>query len=61
MDSKPVKVADPNDLSAYNLDDYDNEVSRGAAMGAFSNIKGLSFYRDNNDDPYITLKDVRAR
>jgi periodic tryptophan protein 1 len=29
------------------------------AMGAFSNIKGLSFYRDNNDDPYITLKDVR--
>jgi hypothetical protein len=28
------------------------------AMGAFSNIKGLSMYQDNNEDPYITLKDV---
>jgi periodic tryptophan protein 1 len=26
-------------------------------MGAFANVKGLSFYRDNNDDPYITLKE----
>ncbi len=50
--------SDPNDLSAYNLDTYDTEVSQGAAMGAFSNIKGLTFYRDNNDDPYITLKEV---
>ena len=28
------------------------------AMGAFANVKGLSFYRDNNEDPYITLKEV---
>jgi hypothetical protein len=28
------------------------------AMGAFANVKGLAFYRDNNDDPYITLKEV---
>lgn len=27
-------------------------------MGAFANVKGLSFYRDNNEDPYITLKDA---
>ena len=27
-------------------------------MGAFANIKGLQFYRDNNEDPYITLKEV---
>ena len=26
-------------------------------MGAFANVKGLAFYRDNNDDPYITLKE----
>lgn len=32
-------VSDPNDLSAYNLDDYDKEESKGSAMGAFSNIK----------------------
>ncbi|GHJ87398.1 hypothetical protein NliqN6_3800 [Naganishia liquefaciens] len=52
-----MKPSDPNDLTAYNLDTYDEEESRGAAMGAFSNIKGLSMYQDNNDDPYITLKD----
>lgn len=30
-------------------------------MGAFANIKGLQFYRDNNEDPYITLQEVRGR
>lgn len=29
-------------------------------MGAFSNIRGLTFYRDNNEDPYINLKDVSS-
>ncbi|KAJ9122496.1 hypothetical protein QFC22_001924 [Naganishia vaughanmartiniae] len=52
-----MKPSDPTDLTAYNLDTYDEEESRGAAMGAFSNIKGLSVYQDNNEDPYITLKD----
>ena len=28
------------------------------AIGPFSNIKGLTYYRDNEEDPYITLKDV---
>jgi periodic tryptophan protein 1 len=29
-------------------------------VGPFSNIKGLTYYRDNEEDPYITLKDVRT-
>ena len=29
------------------------------AMGPFSNIKGLTYYRNNDEDPYITLKEVR--
>ncbi|RXK40948.1 periodic tryptophan protein 1 [Tremella mesenterica] len=49
--------SDPNDLSAFKLDKYDEEDSKGVAMGAFANIKGLAFYKDNNDDPYITLKE----
>lgn len=34
-------------------------VDCGAENGLFSNIKGLTYYKDNDDDPYITLKDVR--
>lgn len=48
---------DEDDLAKYKLDTYDDEESTGIAMGAFSNIKGLSFYKSNEDDPYITLKD----
>ncbi|ORY30347.1 WD40-repeat-containing domain protein [Naematelia encephala] len=54
---KEVKPSDPNDLSAFKMDEYDNEQSTGMAMGAFANVKGLAFYRDNNEDPYITLKE----
>ena len=32
---------------------------RPEAMGPFSNIKGLTYYRNNDEDPYITLKEVR--
>lgn len=28
------------------------------ATGPFTNIKGLTYYKDNEEDPYITLKDV---
>lgn len=49
---------DPNDMSAFKMDEYDDEQSGGVAMGAFANVKGLSFYRDNKEDPYITLKEV---
>ncbi|EJD47248.1 transducin family protein/WD-40 repeat family protein [Auricularia subglabra TFB-10046 SS5] len=46
----------PDDLSAYNLDDYDKETNTLAA-GPFSNIKGLTYYSSANEDPYITLKE----
>ena len=31
------------------------------ASGPFSNIKGLTYYKDNDDDPYITLKEVSKK
>jgi periodic tryptophan protein 1 len=36
----PPASSDPNDLSAYNLDTYDDEVSRGA--GVFFILAGFS-------------------
>ena len=27
-------------------------------MGAFANIKGLQFYNDGDDDPYVTMKET---
>lgn len=76
METDPPPNTDPEDLSKYKLDEYDNEpdkigpystdwndsfqfVDCGAENGLFSNIKGLTYYKDNSDDPYITLKDVR--
>ncbi|PFH52951.1 hypothetical protein AMATHDRAFT_1683 [Amanita thiersii Skay4041] len=55
----PENKSDPSDLSQYNLDDYDNEddVDPTGGGGIFSNIKGLTYYRNNDEDPYITLKD----
>ncbi|KAF8656211.1 hypothetical protein AX16_002647 [Volvariella volvacea WC 439] len=53
VDSKPE---DKDDLSKYNLDDYDNEA-KDTAAGPFSNIKGLTYYKSNDEDPYITLKE----
>ncbi|GAA6059421.1 hypothetical protein JCM10212_003653 [Sporobolomyces blumeae] len=50
------KKGDDDDLAAYNLDAYDEEESKGAAMGAFSNIKGLTYYGNTEDDPYVTLE-----
>ncbi|KAI0033541.1 WD40-repeat-containing domain protein, partial [Vararia minispora EC-137] len=56
-DQKPVKSK--GDLSEYNLDEYDDEDVGGSTFGPFSSRKGLSFHRDNNEDPYITLKEAR--
>ncbi|TCD60166.1 hypothetical protein EIP91_010625 [Steccherinum ochraceum] len=53
----PEKPADAkgDDLAQYNLDDYDDEDNM-PSMGPFSNIKGLQYYQNNDEDPYITLK-----
>lgn len=51
---------DPEDLSRYRLDEYDEEPSQSIAMGALSNIRGVQAFRSNDDDPYITLKDDPA-
>ncbi|KAJ7170934.1 WD40-repeat-containing domain protein [Mycena crocata] len=59
VDSDPKPKRNPDDLTEYNLDDYDNDV-KTAAVGPFSNIKGLTYYRDNEEDPYITLKEDEA-
>ncbi|KAH9949990.1 transducin family protein/WD-40 repeat family protein [Amylocystis lapponica] len=54
---KPKSKGDPDDeLAEYNLDDYDDDDAM-PAMGPFSNIKGLTYYRNNDEDPYITLKE----
>ncbi|KAJ6624075.1 WD40-repeat-containing domain protein [Mycena sp. CBHHK59/15] len=56
VDSDPKPKANGDDLAEYNLDEYDNDV-KTSAVGPFSNIKGLTYYRDNEEDPYITLKE----
>jgi hypothetical protein len=28
-------------------------------LGLFTNLKGLQLYRDDDDGPYVTLKEVR--
>lgn len=50
----------PGDLSEYNLDNYDEDGDNEAELGPFTNIKGLTYYRNNKEDPYITLKDVSS-
>lgn len=51
---------DAHDLTRYRLDTYDEEPSQTIAMGALSGIRGAQFFRDDNDDPYMTLKDDPA-
>lgn len=53
LPSKPKN----GDLSEYNLDEYDEEAD-SSALGPFTNLKGLTYYRNNDEDPYITLKEV---
>ena len=51
-------------MKAYNLDTYDDDEAEDSEkevttdIGIFSNVKGLSYYTSNEEDPYITLKDV---
>ncbi len=51
-----------NTISAcqlLHLCDYTHDQALPSASGPFSNIKGLTYHRDNDEDPYITLKEVR--
>jgi len=57
VEARP-KPRDPNDLSEYKLDEYDEE-SPSAAAGAFTNIGRLTYYHEGEEDPYVTLKEVR--
>ncbi|EIN09961.1 WD40 repeat-like protein [Punctularia strigosozonata HHB-11173 SS5] len=56
MDQDDPAPKPKDDLSQYNLDEYDDDGPT-ADLGPFSNIKGLQYYRDNQEDPYITLKE----
>ncbi|KAH9013495.1 hypothetical protein EDB84DRAFT_1532714, partial [Lactarius hengduanensis] len=48
------------DLSEHNLDMYDEEDDGPAStLGPSPSIKQLQFHRDNDEDPYITLKEAR--
>ncbi|KAJ3572424.1 hypothetical protein NP233_g3097 [Leucocoprinus birnbaumii] len=57
VDFGPTPKSDPDDLTKYNLEDYDRNDAESSALGPFSNIKGLTYYKDNSEDPYITLKE----
>jgi periodic tryptophan protein 1 len=83
-DNQPTQepaTKDANDLSVYNLDDYDKEdetadletgrndlyceciqfwgvfIVPSIGVSLFSNIKGLSFYPSNEEDPYVQVGD----
>lgn len=58
-EAKTAGQEDPDDLSRYNLDEYDDDdgVNAEATAGAFSNIRGLAVYQSNQDDPYVTVQD----
>jgi len=72
---QPKSTKNSDDLSQYNLDDYDDDDVKAErmstmsplasyidfcliAIGPFSSIKGLTYYKDNAEDPYITLHEV---
>jgi hypothetical protein len=45
-EDKPTGPSDPNDLSAYNLDNYDEEVSRGTGEQGDTWERGWSVMED---------------
>jgi periodic tryptophan protein 1 len=50
-----------DDLKEYDLEHYDDDdepTGEGESMGMFGNVKSLAYYESNEQDPYITLKDV---
>ena len=51
-----------DDLKEYDLEHYDDtdEENVGEGMGMFGNVKALAYHESNEEDPYITLKEVRS-
>ncbi|EGG09780.1 uncharacterized protein MELLADRAFT_34179 [Melampsora larici-populina 98AG31] len=56
-DKKVEKITD--ELAEYDLETYDQETTKSVSMGVFSNVKGLQYYDNPSDDPYVTLNDVQ--
>lgn len=50
---------DDDDLKEYDLEHYDDndEEAEGQSMDMFGNIKSLTYYESNKEDPYITIPD----
>ncbi|KAI1252963.1 hypothetical protein MGN70_005170 [Eutypa lata] len=50
---------DDDDLKEYDLEHYDDndEEAKGQSMDMFGNIKSLTYYESNKEDPYITIPD----
>ncbi|EMR61838.1 putative periodic tryptophan protein 1 protein [Eutypa lata UCREL1] len=50
---------DDDDLKEYDLEHYDDndEEAQGQSMDMFGNIKSLTYYESNKEDPYITIPD----
>lgn len=48
-------------MKEYDLDHYDDDDEKedGEGMGMFGNVKSLAYHESNEEDPYITLKEVR--
>ncbi|ORY98800.1 WD40-repeat-containing domain protein [Syncephalastrum racemosum] len=49
-----------DDLAEYNLDTYDEEIAADQEQGKagmFAGRKDIAYYKDEKDDPYVTLKD----
>ncbi|RIB07947.1 WD40-repeat-containing domain protein [Gigaspora rosea] len=61
LENHEVKMVDENnnpELLEYNLEQYDEEdEEEGQPMSIFGNVKGLTYYTSNEEDPYITLND----
>jgi len=48
-----------DDLNEYDLEHYDDDVAedQGDSLGMFGNMKSLVYHENDEDDPYITMKE----
>ncbi|KAG9292039.1 hypothetical protein G9A89_017939 [Geosiphon pyriformis] len=53
---KDAQTIDP-ELAEYKLDEYDDEAIEGEPLNFFGNLKALTYYTSNDEDPFITLND----